>query len=65
MPQGPPPVRFVWIGVRCRVRPWRHPALEDALTEFFEWVNDRPMIAHNGFGYDFIVLEAERPQQAG
>ena len=34
------------------------PKLEDALTEFFEWVNDRPMIAHNGFGYDFIVLDA-------
>ena len=34
------------------------PKLEDALTEFFEWVNDRPMIAHNGLGYDFIVLDA-------
>ena len=34
------------------------PSLEDALTEFFEWVNDRPMIAHNGFGYDFIVLDS-------
>ena len=34
------------------------PDLENALTEFFEWVNDRPMIAHNGFGYDFIVLDS-------
>ena len=33
------------------------PRLEDALTEFVEWVGDRPMIAHNGFGYDFIVLD--------
>ena len=34
------------------------PSLEDALTEFFEWVNGRPMIAHNGFGYDFNVLDS-------
>ena len=33
------------------------PRLEDALREFVEWVGDRPMIAHNGFGYDFIVLD--------
>ena len=32
--------------------------LEDALRKFFEWAGDRPMIAHNGFGYDFIVIDA-------
>ncbi len=34
------------------------PSLEEALDSFFEWVGDRPMIAHNGFGYDFVVLDA-------
>ena len=34
------------------------PHLEGALRRFFEWVGDRPMIAHNGLGYDFIVLDA-------
>lgn len=34
------------------------PALQDALPEFLEWVKDRPMIAHNGLGYDFIVLDS-------
>ena len=34
------------------------PSLEDSLREFFGWVNDRPMIAHNGFGYDFVVLDS-------
>ena len=34
------------------------PHLEDAVWKFLEWVGDRPMIAHNGFGYDFIVLDA-------
>ena len=34
------------------------PPLEDAVWKFFEWVGARPMIAHNGFGYDFIVLDA-------
>ena len=29
-----------------------------ALAEFFRWVADRPMIAHNGLGYDFIVLDS-------
>ena len=33
------------------------PRLEDALREFVEWVGDRPMIAHNGFGYDFVVVD--------
>ena len=32
--------------------------LEDALRKFFEWVDHRPMIAHHGFGYDFIVIDA-------
>ncbi len=34
------------------------PPLEGALRKFFEWAGDRSMIAHNGFGYDFIVLGA-------
>ena len=34
------------------------PPLEEVLPEFFDWVGDRPMIAHNGFGYDFVVLDA-------
>ena len=36
----------------------RAPPLEDALSRFFEWVGDRPMVAHNGFGYDFVVLDS-------
>ena len=34
------------------------PLLEQALAEFFDWAGDRPMIAHNGFGYDFEVLDS-------
>ncbi|WP_428122261.1 exonuclease domain-containing protein [Candidatus Poriferisodalis sp.] len=34
------------------------PSPERALEEFFEWVGERPTVAHNGFGYDFIVLDA-------
>ena len=34
------------------------PPLEQVLPEFFDWVGDRPMIAHHGFGYDFVVLDA-------
>ena len=34
------------------------PSLDQALGRFFNWVGDRPMIAHNGFGYDFVVLDA-------
>lgn len=34
------------------------PPLENALQAFLEWVGDRPLIAHNGLGYDFIVLDA-------
>ena len=34
------------------------PPPERVLAEFFDWVGDRPMIAHNGFGYDFPVLDA-------
>ena len=36
----------------------RAPSLKEALDDFFRWVGSRPMITHNGFGYDFIVLEA-------
>lgn len=34
------------------------PSLAASLEKFFEWVDHRPMIAHNGFGYDFVVLDA-------
>ena len=34
------------------------PSLEQALIRFFDWVGARPMIAHNGLGYDFEVLDA-------
>ena len=34
------------------------PPLGRVLGEFFEWLGDRPLIAHNGFGYDFVVLDA-------
>lgn len=34
------------------------PPLHEVLPRFLEWVDDRPLIAHNGFGYDFIVLDA-------
>ena len=34
------------------------PVLEDVLPRFLEWVGKRPLIAHNGFGYDFVVLDA-------
>lgn len=29
--------------------------LADAIAEFLEFVDDTPLIAHNGFGYDFLV----------
>ena len=34
------------------------PPLAEALRRFVAWVGDRPMIAHNGLGYDFVVLDA-------
>ncbi len=34
------------------------PSLKDALGRFLAWVGDRPMLAHNGLGYDFVVLDA-------
>ena len=34
------------------------PSPTEALKGFFAWVGDRPMIAHNGLGYDFPVLDA-------
>lgn len=36
----------------------RAPSLEHELSKFFKWVDGRPMVAHNGFGYDFVVLDA-------
>ena len=34
------------------------PPIDHVLGRFLDWVGDRPLIAHNGFGYDFPVLEA-------
>ncbi len=34
------------------------PPLAEVLPRFFGWVGDLPLIAHNGFGYDFLVLDA-------
>ena len=34
------------------------PPLDEKLPVFLEWVGDLPLIAHNGFGYDFVVLDA-------
>lgn len=34
------------------------PSPEEALRRFLAWVGDRPMVAHNGLGYDFVVLDA-------
>lgn len=33
------------------------PGVEDALRDFYRFVGNRPLIAHNGFGYDFPLLE--------
>ena len=32
--------------------------LEEVLTEFFAFVGDQPLVAHNGFGFDYEVLDA-------
>lgn len=29
-----------------------------ALDDFYDFVGDRPLIAHNGFRYDFVLLDA-------
>ena len=34
------------------------PALPEALADFYRFVARRPLIAHNGFGYDFRLLDA-------
>ena len=34
------------------------PPLADVLTSFLEWLGDDPVIAHNGIGYDFVVLDS-------
>ncbi|MCY3651689.1 MAG: RecQ family ATP-dependent DNA helicase [bacterium] len=42
----------------------RAPKLREALGDFFAWLRAQnvdsplPLIAHNGFGYDFVVLDA-------
>ena len=36
----------------------RAPSLEQALNAFYQFVGNRPLIAHNGFGYDFPLLDA-------
>ncbi len=32
--------------------------LDLALADFLEWLGDDPCVAHNGLGYDYIVLDA-------
>ena len=34
------------------------PPPAEALRRFYDFVGDRPLIAHNGFGYDFRLLDA-------
>ena len=34
------------------------PSLGLALNAFYRFVGDRPLVAHNGFGYDFPLLDA-------
>ena len=34
------------------------PEPEDALQRFYRFVGDRPLVAHNGFGYDYRLLDA-------
>lgn len=34
------------------------PDWRDALGEFLEFVNDLPLVAHNGFSYDFVLLNS-------
>ena len=34
------------------------PEPADALADFYRFVGDRPLVAHNGFGYDFPLLDA-------
>ena len=34
------------------------PVLAEALRDFYDYVGDRPLIAHNGFGYDFPLLDS-------
>ena len=38
------------------------PALPEALADFYRFVAGRPLIAHNGFGYDFRLLDAAADQ---
>ena len=33
-------------------------ALEEVLEQFLRFVDGRPVVAHNGFGYDFVVADA-------
>ena len=34
------------------------PNIESALRNFYRFSGNRPLIAHNGFGYDFLLLDA-------
>lgn len=34
------------------------PPLADVVTAFLEFAGDTALVAHNGFGYDFVVLDA-------
>ncbi len=38
------------------------PTLTEALAQFAAFVGDRPLVAHNGFGYDFPLLDTAAEQ---
>lgn len=38
------------------------PALAEALARFAAFVGERPLVAHNGFGYDFPLIDAASTQ---
>lgn len=40
------------------------PPLTEALLQFAAFVGNRPLMAHNGFGYDFPLLDAAAEQSA-
>lgn len=40
------------------------PTLAEALQRFAAFLDDRPLMAHNGFGYDFPLIDAASKQSA-
>ena len=54
-PLGDPSQQLTGI-TEDRLQQAPHP--EDALLDFYRFAGNRPLIAHNGFGYDFPLLDA-------